>query len=109
MKRKFLFVASSFFFFLSLSLSLFPVDYSEDIEGLFLLEADASAVVSASAALYRAAYKWWITNIDPCREGAKGKETDGAKGRWKIIRVTPRAKSEFTNEMCHRTDASAAG
>lgn len=40
---------------------------------------------------------------------AREEETDGAKGRWKIIRVTLRAKSEFTNEMCHCTDAGAAG
>lgn len=34
----------------------FPEDYSKDIGGSFLLEADASEA-AASAALYRAAYK----------------------------------------------------
>lgn len=53
----------------------FPADCSKDIGGSFLLEADAHRrKVYASAALYRAAYKWWITNIDPSREGAKEEE-----------------------------------
>lgn len=64
MKRKFLSVVfptslSLFLFSLSLSLSFrsmpytfhasFPADYSKDIGGSFLLEANASAAVSASA------------------------------------------------------------
>lgn len=43
------------------------------------------------------------------RARRRKRDRRGAKGRWEIIRVTPRAKSEFTNEMCHRTDADAAG
>ena len=43
---------------------------------------------------------WW-------QEGSGGGYTE--RGGRKIIRVTPGAKSEFTNEMCRRSDADAAG
>lgn len=51
------------------------------------------------------------------RGGPAGTVGVERRGRWrlhrrggrKIIRVTPGAKSEFTNEMCRRSDADAAG